>query len=79
MNLDKLAIGASKEHVIDKICDSDRYAFIEGNLMDENLVIDVLKNNQVFFFNTILYLKFRLTQLFILLPLRTLTNPTQIE
>lgn len=49
VNLDKLAVGASPENILIKIQRSARYLFIKGNLVDQKLIIDVLKNNQVFY------------------------------
>ena len=47
INLDKLAVGASPDHISNKIRHSERYTFIKGNLIDQKLVVDVLKNYQI--------------------------------
>lgn len=47
MNLDKLATGASTHHIIEKIRNSNRYSFIKGNLINEKLVREILKDNEV--------------------------------
>lgn len=47
VNLDKLATGASPHHIIEKIQNSNRYFFIKGNLINEQLVRETLKENNI--------------------------------
>uniref|UniRef100_A0A915EPC7 dTDP-D-glucose 4,6-dehydratase n=1 Tax=Ditylenchus dipsaci TaxID=166011 RepID=A0A915EPC7_9BILA len=47
VNLDKLATGASPQHILDKIRQSSRYSFVEGNLVDQQLVVRLLRHNQI--------------------------------
>ncbi|KAI1730944.1 GDP-mannose 4,6 dehydratase domain-containing protein [Ditylenchus destructor] len=47
INLDKLATGASPQHIVADIRGSNRYTFVEGNLLDQSLVQDLLEENQI--------------------------------
>ncbi|KAL3103268.1 hypothetical protein niasHS_002454 [Heterodera schachtii] len=47
VNLDKLAFGASPDHIIDDIRFSPRYVFVHGSLLDENLVKTVLNEHRI--------------------------------
>jgi len=47
INIDKLAIGASSDNVVEQIRDSKRYNFVHGNLLDIPLIQQILIDNQI--------------------------------
>jgi len=47
VNIDKLAYGASPEHVLDEVRLSDRYNFVNGTLMNQAAVEGLLKEHQI--------------------------------
>lgn len=47
INLDKLAYGASPDHIVPEVRNSERYVFVHGTLMDQNLVEGILREHQI--------------------------------
>ena len=47
INLDKLAVGASPDHILAEIRSSRRYLFAHGTLLDQPLVERILRENRI--------------------------------
>ena len=47
VNFDKLAYGASIDHIVDEVRLSGRYCFVKASLMDREKIENVLIENQV--------------------------------
>ncbi|KAI6230298.1 DTDP-D-glucose 4,6-dehydratase [Aphelenchoides fujianensis] len=47
VNIDKLAVGASPENIVERVQKSGRYTFVQGNLLDIPLVQRLLIENEI--------------------------------
>ncbi|KAF7632296.1 NAD(P)-bd_dom domain-containing protein [Meloidogyne graminicola] len=47
INIDKLAVGASTEHIVPEVRKSGRYTFVHGTLLEQSLVESLLKLYQI--------------------------------
>ncbi|VDK48825.1 unnamed protein product [Anisakis simplex] len=47
VNIDKLEYGASEDHIVSSVANSERYTFVNGTIRNMDLIIDLLNEHQI--------------------------------